>query len=350
MSDNIFMQKEIILIDDFDCKDEMSHGEACIHIIKNIYPKARVKTIGLKFHNGKTDITELLKALEWCIVQQVKLIHLSLGTVNYNDSLKLKIKINMLIEQGSIIVTAFHNANIITWPAIFPKVFGVIQDRDGFMENGQYSFVSDQLGKKDIIIAHYSDELLEKNYGKICAQWSNSFAAPVITAIIYQYMGLHTGCNYQDVINYLKINAVNNKRERCLIQRYPILDGESSIPNIAMYGNGKWQDELIRLFRSEEYRVEILEEDETFYIPLHLYLPYGSISKKLIKGIEYIYKADVFLYILKEISHNRDIEISIFDVNIIENRGIFNVIRNDHTEKNYVDIMEMYQEIKSYFQ
>lgn len=37
---------------------------------------------------------------------------------------------------------------------MFPKVFGVIQDRYSLLGNGQYCFLADSPDKKDVIVAH----------------------------------------------------------------------------------------------------------------------------------------------------------------------------------------------------
>lgn len=130
---------------------------------------------------GTTQITVLLEALEWCIQNKIKLIHMSLGTINYFDIKPLWIQIKRLLDADAIIVAAYHNRNIKTYPAAYPGVFGVRQDRYGLLGNGQILF-QEQKGYniENSIIANFS-------WNGIVNQ-ANSYAAPVVTGHIATYL------------------------------------------------------------------------------------------------------------------------------------------------------------------
>lgn len=102
------------------------HGTMCAQIINYIYPQARFIDLSIMESNGTTQIKKLLEALEWCIKNNIKLINLSMGTVNYFDIKSLKEVFDELQKKNVIVVAAYDNRNIKTFPAMFPGVFGVL--------------------------------------------------------------------------------------------------------------------------------------------------------------------------------------------------------------------------------
>ena len=69
---------------------KLEHGTVCAEIIQKICPEAYFLDLEILQEDGSTSVEILLKALELCVEHRVKLIHLSLGTINYFDILPLK--------------------------------------------------------------------------------------------------------------------------------------------------------------------------------------------------------------------------------------------------------------------
>ena len=144
--------------DPSEYKDDKSfHGAVCVGIITSICSDIELWDLNVTDSAGTTQITVLLEALEWCIQNKIKLIHMSLGTINYFDIKPLWIQIKRLLDADAIIVAAYHNRNIKTYPAAYPGVFGVRQDRYGLLGNGQILF-QEQKGYniENSIIANFS--------------------------------------------------------------------------------------------------------------------------------------------------------------------------------------------------
>ena len=119
---------------------------------------------------------QLLDALDWCIANKVRLLHMSLGTRNYFDVKELEGRIARLTKGGTIIVAAYHNSNMRTYPAVFSRVFGVRQDMSGILGQGEFLFQKIKgLEEENSIVIHWWKENLD------CA---NSYAAPVLTGMI----------------------------------------------------------------------------------------------------------------------------------------------------------------------
>ena len=188
--------------DPSEYKDDKSfHGAVCVGIITSICSDIELWDLNVTDSAGTTQITVLLEALEWCIQNKIKLIHMSLGTINYFDIKPLWIQIKRLLDADAIIVAAYHNRNIKTYPAAYPGVFGVRQDRYGLLGNGQILF-QEQKGYniENSIIANFS-------WNGIVNQ-ANSYAAPVVTGHIATYLN-RTDCGIlQKNMKYILLFSV----------------------------------------------------------------------------------------------------------------------------------------------
>ena len=189
--------------DPSEYKDDKSfHGAVCVGIITSICSDIELWDLNVTDSAGTTQITVLLEALEWCIQNKIKLIHMSLGTINYFDIKPLWIQIKRLLDADAIIVAAYHNRNIKTYPAAYPGVFGVRQDRYGLLGNGQILF-QEQKGYniENSIIANFS-------WNGIVNQ-ANSYAAPVVTGHIATYLNRKPTAGFDDVMDFLMTIATH---------------------------------------------------------------------------------------------------------------------------------------------
>lgn len=85
--------------DPSEYKDDKSfHGAVCVGIITSICSDIELWDLNVTDSAGTTQITVLLEALEWCIQNKIKLIHMSLGTINYFDIKPLWIQIKRLLD------------------------------------------------------------------------------------------------------------------------------------------------------------------------------------------------------------------------------------------------------------
>ena len=94
-----------------------------------------------------------------------------------------------LLKQNTIIVAAYHNNNIRTYPACFPGVFGVRQDREGVLCENQFMF-QQQAGVccENLIVAH--------RWGSQGETASNSYVAPVISGYIQSFWNISQRQNF----------------------------------------------------------------------------------------------------------------------------------------------------------
>ena len=161
----------------------ISHGSVCAAIIKKYLPDFRLSSIKILDQEMKGMASHLSKAIYWCADNDVDLINLSLGTIDYRDFEDIRKAVDYAIDKGLIIVAACSNRNIYTCPASFSKVIGVCSERGLNLSEGEYIY--DMYSAKGVEITAVGRHSLYDYKGKIyVTPAQNSCAAPVITAIV----------------------------------------------------------------------------------------------------------------------------------------------------------------------
>ena len=118
--------RSTFVTDDRDsCMTGVTHGSICAAIMETLHPGISIHDIKVLTTRGSGYRDNLITGLEWCLHNNIKVVHLSLGSVEYHDALPLYRTTQKLIERNTVVVAAFSNRNIPTFPAIFPGVFGV---------------------------------------------------------------------------------------------------------------------------------------------------------------------------------------------------------------------------------
>lgn len=169
------------------CSNDMrivtSHATTCAQIIE-----AYVEDVDFYSLQIFTDISErstcqqLLSALEWCFVNKVPVVHMSIGTTNLLDLQALRKMVARMLGQGQILVAAYSNSSLLSYPADFSGVFGVSASPK--MEG--FQFAADD-NRKDTNFLASSRHCIETQFGNIQqTPLANSFAAPTVTACSVQ--------------------------------------------------------------------------------------------------------------------------------------------------------------------
>jgi len=163
----------------------LAHGAECYRVFQD-FVNVPYRLISLKVmdHESQTgNCINLAKALEWCNISGVDLINLSIGTRQCSDLNLLYRVAARLAEKNVIIVAACSNNNTLTYPACFPMVIGVRYHTDL------------ELGSSIVYIDEPYDQIETMAFS---TSLSNSFAAPVISAKVCEYIS--AGCNGLDAI------------------------------------------------------------------------------------------------------------------------------------------------------
>jgi hypothetical protein len=160
-----------------------SHGTTCAAIIRKYYKKGILSSIKILNEKGLSNKHKLIKAIEWCIQNKVDIIHLSIGSVHYEDKKELKRIIDKANRNGLIIIAANKNEDIITYPAFFKNVIGVKSQKFKSLREGEYIYLFKGIDRIEVIAC--GSHLLKNYKGKeYITPNCNSFAAPMITAMV----------------------------------------------------------------------------------------------------------------------------------------------------------------------
>lgn len=308
---------------------KIEHGTVCAEIIQKIFPEAYFLDLEILQEDGSTSVEILLKALGWCVEHRVKLIHLSLGTINYFDILPLKRQIQRLLENETIIVAAYHNSNIRTYPAMFPRVFGVRQDREGILKENQFIFQKqERIPPENAIIAHW--------WGPDGKNRVNSYAAPVITGYIARYLQKNPQAKFEAVKNYLMSHAVQEKIYCSNIK--DVFQRNEKIEALVICGAGLAYGKikiLKNFFEAAGYYCLVLQDvfDEKEAIPMKYYEGNGNLLKYILYTIDKIYRADIIFLDLSEIKVQYIEEKELIDVCIFSTNGVYQVFMDEILEK-----------------
>ncbi len=150
-------------------------------------------------------------ALEWCLKEKIKLVHMSVGTTNYIDAKKIENIIKQMVSNKMILCAALSNTNFPTWPACFDGVFGVRNYIAKLQEKEISVSKSFPFSEMNSIQLNF-DDVLKKIVGK--EYKSNSFAAPIITVFLICYLRKNKKGSYQDAKKFI-MNHIN----KCIYEK-----------------------------------------------------------------------------------------------------------------------------------
>lgn len=134
-------------------------------------------------------------ALYWCLKNDVNIINISVGSVEFNDFYYFIDIINMLYLNGCIIVSAWSNNNKCTFPAVFSNVISI----------SNFNYSSKQC--YDIPDFYCFQKYYELDNLKI--ELYNSFCAPLLIVIIIEYYTLFRNNNIIEIKKYVIRNCEN---------------------------------------------------------------------------------------------------------------------------------------------
>lgn len=163
---------------------KLTHGDKCYSIIKYFCPEVEFISIKIMETGERGSIDSFKAALEWCLKEKIKLVHMSVGTTNYIDAKKIENIIKQMVSNKMILCAALSNTNFPTWPACFDGVFGVRNYIAKLQEKEISVSKSFPFSEMNSIQLNF-DDVLKKIVGK--EYKSNSFAAPIITVLLICY-------------------------------------------------------------------------------------------------------------------------------------------------------------------
>ncbi len=357
-----------------------SHGTTCAAIIKKYAPDAILSSVKiLNDDSFKGMKTQLIKALEWCVDNKIRLVNLSLGTIDYKDFVEVEKAVKYASENGVIILAACNNRNVFTCPASLENVIGVKCDTSGTLKGMEYIFNSFPLDGIDITACGIHDLVKYSGESKITSI-CNSFATPAITALVYNIMKNNPNIGLYELKEALKQNStdiiqlegssyIKNKINKDSdFNNY--INKSIEIPIIEVYNN--YGNKIYGLHKklTEKFRVDgynaiciCTKDDEkdlcNGFISMYSHLEDGktfldnNFFVNRIKKICSIYDPDIIIVPIDMVKDNQynqlaiesDLEVDI-KINIYENLNIEVISTNEYDESNENYQTNKYNEIK----
>jgi len=252
----------------------VSHGTVCYQIFhNNTHRKYKLISIKILDETGIGNMKALLSALRWCISQNVDLINMSMGTVQYTDFAPIAKEINHMSK--TIIIAACSNRNHLTFPACLPNVIGVRHcEREELIDC--FVYIPNSYDNIDVMTC-IRDIPMMFGYGdNIIINGANSFATPFITAQVLEYVS--QGYNTIDMIRQ-KLICDSVKDNSCttfefyknLICDWNVID----IPIVALVDSSQESadtlTQLLNIFIKNGYCAIILSQSEKTCITNYTY-------------------------------------------------------------------------------
>lgn len=186
----------------------ISHATVCAAIIRKYAPDAALHSIKILNGRQKSTINQLKAALLWCLDNNIKIIHMSIGSVIHRDFAGIKRLADAACRQGAIIVAACNNNGRLTYPAALDNVIGVKCDRSGRLQEGEYIYNGAGFDGAEITACSRHSLLTPggKSFETVCA---NSYAAPLITALVYNIVKENPGTDLAGIRAVLRRGAAD---------------------------------------------------------------------------------------------------------------------------------------------
>lgn len=112
-------------------EDRLGHGTAVAALIHHVNPQAEL--IVVKIFDGKlaTSLPTVIRAIDWCLEQEIDVINLSLGTLNSGHRAAFEFAVEKSRSAGAVIVSALEMNGTPALPGSLTDVIGVLQTEPG---------------------------------------------------------------------------------------------------------------------------------------------------------------------------------------------------------------------------
>lgn len=167
-------------------QQSISHGTVCAAIIKKYANKAQIASVKVLDPATCTGgANQVVRALEWCDEQNINFLHMSIGSTQLSDYPKLRDIIMKLLKKGCIIVAAMSNQKLFSAPS---DIAGVIRVKADTKLIDQEIYAGSGTYRDGDFHAASMHTLLDTLHYSECISGENSYAAPVISALIHNVL------------------------------------------------------------------------------------------------------------------------------------------------------------------
>jgi subtilisin family serine protease len=118
-----------------DYLDYIGHGTAVAAAIREKAPEADLYAVKVFDRILTTNIDVIVKAIDWCVDNEMHLVNLSLGTVNSDHRSAVGQSVFRAEEKGTVLIAAREMSGELSLPGCLHSVIGVGVDWEGPRDN-----------------------------------------------------------------------------------------------------------------------------------------------------------------------------------------------------------------------
>ena len=111
-----------------DYVDRLGHGTAVTAAIREKAPAAELFAVKVFGERLATNCGALVRAVEWAVEHEARLVNLSLGTSNPGHEARLAAAVKEAAEHGALVVSARQSDGVRWLPGSVPGAIGVLLD------------------------------------------------------------------------------------------------------------------------------------------------------------------------------------------------------------------------------
>lgn len=111
-----------------DTLDRLGHGTAIAAVIHHLAPEAEIVPVRIFDDQLATNLSVILRAVDWCLLNNIQIINLSLGTTNDGHREAFEQMTADVAASGSVVVSAYSMKETRLLPGRLPGVIGVVAD------------------------------------------------------------------------------------------------------------------------------------------------------------------------------------------------------------------------------
>ncbi len=107
--------------------DVLGHGTAVASVIHFVNPEADLVAVKIFDRKLATSLPVVIRAIDWCLEQDIQVINLSLGTVNPEHRRGFEEAVERCAAAGTVIVSALEMNGVAALPGSLDGVVGVVE-------------------------------------------------------------------------------------------------------------------------------------------------------------------------------------------------------------------------------
>lgn len=211
------------------------HGTIVADLIQAYCADVKIGSIKIINENNECSNDYLITALRWCNDNEVKWIHMSVGTSNWKAAFELEKTISYL--RNSNFIAARSNKGELTFPADIPNVWAI--EKNWGRNEGENVYEYKANGAYKLWTSFLPPEELYKRYDPIIF-YSNSYQAAIVTGKLLECK--MTGSSFWTLNRFVKSkNEING------------LDNDNRPPVIGVFGRLANAFTIVEYFLQRDY-------------------------------------------------------------------------------------------------